>query len=173
MAKFNTENIDKFYDYNIHIETRTIYMGKGKNGIDSYLAEKVIKGLHILEYKSEEPITIIMSNSGGEVESGFAIFDAIKSCKSHTTIIVYGNAYSMAGVVLQAANKRIMTENSRIMLHYGDFHISMNSHDAYKWVDESKRIDKWMEDLFLGKMKQKHPNITKKYMARKLKAAAK
>ena len=43
-----------------------------------------------------------------------AIFDAIKICRSHVTILVYGQAESMSSIILQAADKRIMMPNSTL-----------------------------------------------------------
>jgi len=167
--KINRDDVDKLYDYDLHIPSRTLYMGSaysdmesGESGTDSVMAERVIKALHILDNsapKGDQPIHIIMNNPGGDEYDGFAIYDAIKACKNHVTITVYGKAMSMGGIILQAADKRIMSPNSRFMMHYGQFSISANAKDVYKWVDDNKRIDTLMEDIFLEKMIEKDPDM--------------
>jgi len=162
--KFKKDDIDQFMDNDIYIPTRTIYMGSvfatedGESGTDHAMAESVIKALHILDNqddhsrKGNRPINIIMNNIGGDEYHGMAIFDAIQNCKNHITIRVHGHAMSMGSIILQAADERVMTRNSRIMIHYGTFGIYDHSKISYKWTDEGKKFDIMMEDLFLDKI---------------------
>jgi ATP-dependent Clp endopeptidase proteolytic subunit ClpP len=180
MGKINRDDVDKFFDYELHIPSRTLYMGsiesdieKGESGTDPAMAERMIKGLHILDNAAasgDQPITIIMNNPGGDEYDGIAIFDAIKACKNHVTIVVYGKAMSMGGIILQAADKRVMSPNSRFMMHYGTFSMEANAKDVYAWVDENKKVDKWMEDLFLEKMMEKDKAMTIQKLKHMLKA---
>jgi len=170
MSKTLRDDTDRFFQYNIDIGSRTLYMGSSsddegdESGTDYEMAQYVIKGLHVLESQSkngDKPITIIMNNVGGNEYHGLGIYDAIICCKNHVTIKVYGHAMSMGGIILQAADERIMSPNSRFMMHYGTFSISANTKDAYKWVEDNKKIDKFMEDLFLEKIKEKKPKFTR------------
>lgn len=162
--KFKKDDVDQFMDNDIYLPTRTIYMGSSiylddvESGTDHMMAETVIKALHILDNqdvaskKGEKPISIIMNNVGGDEYHGMAIYDAIYNCKNHITIRVHGHAMSMGSIILQAADTRVMTPNSKIMIHYGTFGINDHSKISYKWTDEGKRFDKMMEDLFLDKI---------------------
>lgn len=179
MAKIYKDEIDRLFDYDIYVPTRTIVMRShlvdenGESGTDAEMAQRVIKGLHILDSSApngDKPITIIMNNPGGDEYDGLGIYDAIKACKNHVTITVYGKAMSMGGIILQAADKRIMSENSRFMMHYGQFGVSANAKDVYQWVDDNKKIDDWMEDLFLEKMQEKNPHLTKQDVQEMLKS---
>lgn len=167
--RVSKESIDRFYDYDIHPETRTLYMGSvsvqedGESGTDAHMAERCIKGLHILEASApngDKPIIIKMNNPGGDVYHGLAIFDAIKSCKNHVTIIVYGYAMSMGSIILQAADRRVMGSNARIMLHYGTDGFSGHVKTLEKVAEESRKLSAWDEKLFLEKIKQKRPEFT-------------
>lgn len=172
MAKLVKESIDRFYDYDIHTETRTIYIGSvestidsGESGTDATMAERAIKALHILDSTAptgDKPITIIMNNPGGDEYHGMAIYDAIKACKNHVTIVVFGMAMSMGSIILQAADKRVMSPNSRFMIHYGTWGINDHPKIVYKWAEEGKKLDSWMEQLYLEKIKQKNPDFTLK-----------
>jgi ATP-dependent Clp protease protease subunit len=172
MARINRDDVDKLYDYDIYIPTRTIYMGSadadiqhGESGTDAAMAERMIKALHILDSQAptgDKPITIIMNNPGGDEYHGMAIFDAIKACKNHVSVHVYGHAMSMGSIILQAADERIVTPNSRVMIHYGTWGITDHPRNVYKWAEEGKRFDNWMENIYLEKIKQKHPNYTLK-----------
>lgn len=164
--KVNRDDIDKFHDYSLHIPSRTIYMGSehvsetddfAESGVDATMAERQIKNLHILESINKEPIFIIMNNPGGDVNHGLAIYDAIKACDSHVTIKVFGRAMSMGSIILQAADERIMSPNASQMIHYGAMGVNQEAKTVYKIVAECQRIDKWMEKMYLEKMKEKNP----------------
>lgn len=170
--RYKTDDIDKFFDYDLSVPTRTIYMGSistdvdgAESGTDAGMAERMIKSLHIMENfdaaagNGEKPITIIMNNIGGDEYHGMAIFDAIQSCKNHVDIKVYGHAMSMGSIILQAADTRIMAPNSRMMIHYGTWGVHDHAPTAYKWAEEGKKFDKWMEDLYLKKIREKHPKF--------------
>lgn len=175
MAKINKESIDRFYDYDIFPETRTLYMGsvsasefEGESGTDYAMAERVIKGLHILENAAiDKPITIIMNNLGGDPVHGMGIYDAIKACKSHVTIIVYGHAMSMGSIILQAADTRIMAPNARMMIHYGGMSISGHAKIVYSAVEENKKMDTLMLDIYLERIRAIHPNYSEKKIKEK------
>ncbi len=164
--RINRDDVDKLYDYDLYIPGRVIYMGStessidsGESGVEAIMAERMIKALLLLDQK-DEPITIVMNNPGGDWYHGMAIYDAIKACQSHVTIKVYGMAMSMGGVILQAADKRIIAPNAKFMMHYG--YMGMDSTHAKifeNWAEESKKINKDMEQIFLLKMQEKDPKM--------------
>jgi ATP-dependent Clp endopeptidase proteolytic subunit ClpP len=165
--RINRDDVDKLYDYDIYIPGRTVYIGStqsdmenGESGVEAIMAERAIKALLLLDQK-DEPITIIMNNPGGDWYHGMAIYDAIKGCKSHVTIKVYGMAMSMGAVILQAADMRIMTPNSRFMIHYGTMGMDSTHAKIFEnWAEESKKLNKEMEQIFLAKMLEKNPKVT-------------
>jgi len=131
-----------------------------ESGTDGLMAEKFLKNITILESVSADPITIILNNTGGDPNHGLAIYDAIKACKAIVTIKVFRNAASMGSVILQAANKRIMSPNAVQLIHYGTLSVDGHAKTTYKIADENKRMDKWMEKMYLSKIQAKHPNYT-------------
>jgi ATP-dependent protease ClpP protease subunit len=163
--KVNRDDIDKFHDYGLYVPNRTIYMGSesydenGEGGVDGLLAERIIKNINLLDTVSSEPITIIMNNVGGDEYHGFAIYDAIKCARSHVTVIVYGHAMSMGSIILQAADWRVMAPTARQMIHYGTSDVSGHAKTAQKWHEEHIKNDKWVEELYLSKIKEKKPNF--------------
>lgn len=164
MKRVNRDDIDKFHDADIYVPQRTIYIGSvmsdidaGESGCDALMAERAIKNLFILDKLSNEPITILMNNIGGDEYHCFAIYDAIKACKSHITIIVCGHAMSAGSIILQAADERIMSPTSRQMIHYGTWGVVDHAKTTQKWAEEGKKIDSWMEKMYLEKIREKHP----------------
>lgn len=168
--RINKDDIDKFFDYELHIPTRTIWCGSvsaddgAETGTDFQMAERLIKGLWILDKSApsgEQPITILMNNLGGNEYHCFAMYDAIKACKNHVTIIGIGHVMSAGSIMFQAADERIMTPHARMMIHYGTWFVPEDHpKNVYKTADEGKKIDKIMKDMYLERIREKHPMYT-------------
>lgn len=173
--RFVKEEIDRFHDYGLYISKRTIYLGSieysaagDESGTDGAMAEQLIKNLFLLQSMGQEPITIITNNMGGDEYHGLAIFDAIRECKSEVSMIVYGHAMSMGSVILQAADRRIMAPTSRQMIHYGTSSIDAHNKTVQKWAKEGKRNDTWTEQLYLEKIREKHPKFSLRQLQKML-----
>ena len=168
--KIEKDDISYFQDYGVHIPTRTLYMG-GEEGIDANMSEKIIKGLHILDNvddKDDKPIVIIMNNPGGDLTHTMAIYDAIKTCKNYVTIKVYGEASSGGSIILQAADERILSENSEMLIHYGSSSFEGNSLDVIKFAEVLRKELDRMEKIYLEKIKQKNPKFRKSEIVKML-----
>lgn len=162
MDRLIRDDISRFFDYDINIPAKTIYMG---GDVDEIMANKMLKGLQILDAKARtKKLTILMNSPGGDEYHGLAIFDAIKNCKSPTVTKVYGHAMSMGSWILQASDKRYMTANSTMLLHYGTLNYEGHTKDFQRWAEESKRLDALMEDTYLERIKEKHPRYTREQL---------
>jgi len=160
------DDLDRFHDYNIYLPTRTIYMGSefydpndGESGTDGAMAARAIKNLHMLDNLADAPITIVMNNLGGDEYACFAIIDAIKQCRSHITVVAMGHAMSAGSLILQAADKRVMGPLAVQMIHYGSWSCSDHSKTFQRWAKEGRRIDDWMENYYLERIREKHPKF--------------
>jgi ATP-dependent protease ClpP protease subunit len=154
-----------YHNHDLSLPTRTIYMGGGvfedgsESGVDAAMAESVIKNLDILANLSQDDITIIENNVGGDEYHGAAIYDAIVTCPCPVTIKVRGHAMSMGSIILQAAGRRVMGPTATQMLHYGTWGVNHHSKTAWKIALEGKRWDEWMEELYLHRIRQRHPDF--------------
>jgi ATP-dependent Clp protease protease subunit len=173
MAKVNRDHIDKFFDYGLDLDSRTLYIGSvgydendEGTGVDFKMAERVIKGLHLLEVSApagDKPIYIKMENVGGSVTSGMGIYDAIKNCKNHVTITVYGEACSMGCIILQAADKRILSKHAVTMFHRGYSSYPTNHPEINRrWVEFDEKYKLLLEKILLDKIREKHPDFREK-----------
>jgi ATP-dependent protease ClpP protease subunit len=178
MAKKQRDNdfIWNWFDHNLDLDTRTIYMGSiskdwddYETGVDNFMAEYFIKGMHLLETKNQgEEINIIMNNPGGDWYHGMAIFDAIKNSTCYCNIKVYGHAMSMGSIILQAADNRVMMPNSRFMIHYGYNGSSGHTKIFERWADEGKRLNYQMENIYLDSVLDKEEKEGSGYIAKVL-----
>ncbi|HIK13752.1 MAG TPA: ATP-dependent Clp protease proteolytic subunit [Leptolyngbyaceae cyanobacterium M33_DOE_097] len=87
--------------------------------IEPGLAETVIAQLLYLDAQSAADIYLYINSSGGEIPSGLAIFDTMRSLKSEIVTVGIGEASSMASILLAAGTKgkRMALPHARIMIH--------------------------------------------------------
>lgn len=166
MAKVNKDVIEHLHDHDIHDKLRLITLfskdkdtADSESGVDHMLAERLIKNLTILESINKEPITIILNTPGGDWYHGMAIYDAIAACKAHVTVKGIGQVMSMGSVIMQAADSRVLYPNAKMMIHYGDNALSGHSKIVKKWAEDDQKNNAKMEEIFLEKIKQKHPDF--------------
>ena len=173
----NGDDDEIFFEYGVHLPTRTLYLGSAvydddgsEGGVDFSMAEKAIKGLHLLEVAAptgDKPIIILMNNPGGDVDHGMAIYDSIAACKNHVTIKVRGNAMSMGGYILQAANKRIMSPNSNFMFHIGYDGYGRNHPKVIRqWIKFNEAEGKKLDKILLDKINAKRDKDNKAHMSK-------
>ena len=162
----SAQDFGLWFDVNVDLPTRTIYLGSVgstaddyETGVDHHMAALFIKAMHTLESDNKKPIQILMNNPGGDWYHGMAIYDAIACSPCKVKITVYGQAMSMGSIILQAADIREMMPNSRLMIHYGQDGQTGHAKTVERWADESKRIARRMEDLYLDKIMKKAETV--------------
>ena len=87
--------------------------------IDDILANTVVAELLYLDSLSHDDISIYINSPGGNVTSGFAIYDTMNFIKSDVSTICLGIAASMAAFLLSSGKegKRYALPNSEVMIH--------------------------------------------------------
>ncbi len=109
--------ISEFFGEKKLLDHRSIFIFEG---IDANVAKRVIGGLMTLEQADPgKPITIYQNSPGGEVNSGFAIYDTIRFISSEVTIVNTGLCASIATIINIAAKKenRLSMPNARFLIH--------------------------------------------------------
>ena len=126
------EWLDAIHDQDIDYRNREIYLGghtgyidsdqeNGEPGVEWAMTNRFIKNLRVLVRQDNEhlPIFIHLNTCGGDWHQGMAIYDAIKACQEHVTIINYSQARSMSSLILLAGDFRVMHKHSQFMFHWG------------------------------------------------------
>ena len=85
--------------------------------INEATANIVISELLYLDSLSHNEISLYINSPGGEVSSGFAIFDTMHFIKSNVRTIVVGMAASMAAFLLASGDIRSALPNAEVMIH--------------------------------------------------------
>ena len=99
------------------LKSRTVIISQQ---VDAKLSAKVLSQLVLLEQEGPElPITVFINSPGGEIFSGFAIFDMLKFITCPVTTIVTGFAASMGSILSLAADegRRFAMPQAKIMIH--------------------------------------------------------
>jgi ATP-dependent protease ClpP protease subunit len=133
--------------------------------INTETYSKLIKNLTILD-KQSSPITIHLSSDGGDLIHAFAIYDIIKKCNSPVTICGYGNIFSCATIIMQAADTRQGTANSYFMLHSG--YTGLNENMTHEQMVSSSRFEKRLMDKML-EIYEEVTSFSRSSLLRKLK----
>lgn len=99
------------------LESRTILIAKQ---VDKPLMEKVTAQLLVMSHDdSSKPITVYVNSPGGDADSGFAIYDAMKFVKAPVHTICAGLSASAAVIIYLGGEKghRYCLPNSRFLIH--------------------------------------------------------
>ena len=99
------------------LQTRTIIISQQVN---SELTQKVLGQILLLEQEDPEaPITVFINSPGGEMFSGYAVFDTLRFVSCPVTTIVTGFAASMGSILSLAADKgrRFAMPQAKILIH--------------------------------------------------------
>lgn len=150
--------VSHFHEYDIYYPRRSINIF---GAIDHDMFVSVFKNLHALD-NTQGTINIFINSEGGCFTSGRAIFDSINGCKNYVRAMVYGEASSMASVILQAADERIMAPGSYIMIHDGEEYLGGHPENIKRWDNFYKIQREWFYRVYLEKIKIVKPRFTKK-----------
>jgi len=114
------------------------------------------------------PIEIQLTSPGGSIIEGLALFDFLRelSRAGHTiTTSAYGFAASMAGILLQAGDIRVMARESWLMIHEpkaGVIGSLGQMNDRIEWM---KRINERVIDIFYDRSRDGAKKLTRKAIA--------
>jgi len=112
-AKQVQENMGQ---YDKLLKTRSLLL---TGEINKEMADRLIKDLLVLEAESQDSVKLYINSPGGDVDSGFAIYDMIRFVSCPVTIIGMGLVASAAALVLLAVplERRIGLPNSSYLIH--------------------------------------------------------
>ena len=114
--------------------------------VDSLTVGRCLNELSLWHRDDPEcDMTITMRSPGGDVVAGMHLFDELDAYSlrgegSHkVTMIVRGYAASMAGILLQAADERVIGRNASLLIHPVSSWAEGGLHelkDKVKWLDQ-------------------------------------
>ena len=120
----------------------------------------------LLVWSRNEPncdVEIIFSSPGGSVIDGLVLFDFIGEMRQHghkVTTSTYGMAASMAGILLQAGDHRIMHREAWLLIHEISFGTGGTMGAVEDTVEWLKRIQDRVLNIFAERCKIAKANGT-------------
>lgn len=99
-------------------------------------------------------IEIVFNSPGGSVVSGMALWDFIQVVRERghrVTTSTIGYAASMAGILLQAGDKRVMGRESWLLIHEASFGAGGKIGDVEDTVAWVKRVCDRIVDIFVAR----------------------
>jgi len=128
--------------------------GLEEPGVEFGMANQFIRNLRILSITSDEPILIHLKSCGGDWVEGLAMYQAIKACPNHVTILNYASARSMSSIIFSAGDHRAMLPYSTFMIHTGtNCLIGTGTQVKTEW-EEMKKADKIMFDIYTERLRE-------------------
>ncbi len=118
MVVEQTSRGERAFDiYSRLLNERIIFLG---TPVDDQIANLIVAQL--LHLESEDPdkdINLYINSPGGDVASGFAVYDTMQYIKPDVQTICMGQAASAAAVLLACGTpgKRLALPNARILIH--------------------------------------------------------
>ena len=118
--EYNAMGLEQLSSYQSEaklLEQRTIFVSEG---INSSVAKNVVNHLLALAAQdSEKPIYMYINSPGGEVNSGFAIYDTMRFIKPEVRVVATGLCASIATIILLGAPKewRVGMPNTKFLIH--------------------------------------------------------
>ena len=147
--------------YSRLLKERIIFLG---TPIDDAVANLVMA--QMLHLESEDPdkdINLYINSPGGDVASGFAVYDTMQYIKPDVSTICMGQAASFAAFLLLAGGKgkRFMLPHSRVLLHQPHGGAQGQAVDIEIQAKEILRYRKLLDELIAEHTGQPVEKITK------------
>jgi ATP-dependent protease ClpP protease subunit len=142
------------HSHDINYHTREIYVHSHfdyldeEPGVDFRMATAFLKNMHILDSRGSDSILVHMHTVGGEWNDGMAMFWAIRHAQSPVTLLAHSHASSMSGIILQAADKRVLVPDCDFMIHHGSIAVADDSIAVKSAVETNNRLCKRMLQIF-------------------------
>ena len=149
--------VELFLERGLHIPTRTIYLGDselpdGSAEIGHRTSADLLRGLHVLSHISAElPVTIYLNSGGGDLYHALAIYDAIRRCQFPVFIVGTGHVMSAATLILQAADRRLLTPTCHVMVHDGETGYTGHPRDFERWARHGQQMRQLMYKILAEK----------------------
>ena len=126
--------------------------------VSQFSVHELVK--HILQINREDaeippserkPILLYIASRGGEVDSGYALIDAIETSRTPVYTINLGFEYSMAFLIGLAGHKRFAFPNSRFLMHDGSTFIYDSGAKAQDQMEFNKKGEARIRQYVLAK----------------------
>lgn len=122
--------------------------------VKSKNVEQIIEDTRIFQaIYPGEPIILEITSRGGHCEEGFALFDHLRTLESPVVTKISGFAGSMAGVLSQAGDERVIGRHSRLHIHRAATWVIGKAPDLQDIVTDLVLVDNAMAEIYAERSK--------------------
>lgn len=157
MPRAKKTDLSGWLDKGVDLEGRRICL---IGEVSEETVSPLIKALIVMG-EGSDPIHFYLHTEGGDVDAGFALFDAIKRCECEVLGHVLNAAYSMGAILLQACDRRSIAPLGALMVHIGEEGQEGHPTTVRSWIRHYDRLSDRMVDILSEKMQEKNPFRTR------------
>lgn len=134
-------------EYGIDLKGRRIFL-HGDVGEDTIGV--AIRGMYLLAEENKEPIEVIVSSYGGNLDESFALHDVTRTIKVPVITCALGKCQSAAPLLVACGQKgeRYASENTSFMLHDAQLEFGDGDADYPANIMASARVTAAMMDTY-------------------------
>ena len=165
--QLDADILKEIHEYGVDLDNDVVYLdgvGDEDDGeVTAQAARKFVKNLRTLVGAGAERVTVVINSPGGSIQHGMAIYDAIRLSPVPVTGLVYGEASSMASVILQACTKRVAAPHACIMYHAGT-HDTFETpfHEAPSAFGYERLLGKQIDDIMWRAALARQPDLDRR-----------
>ena len=155
-------DLSELHDNHINVSSNEIYF---YCDINNKTACSLLKNINFLISNNlNKTIKVFLQSDGGCLYSSLGLYDYISSLsQTNIEIIVMGNAFSGAALLLQSADKRVCMPSSKIMIHEGHAFVPEdNLNNIKEFISAYENEVALMVEIFAAKTGQKTSVLKKK-----------
>lgn len=108
-------------------------------------------------------IDVRINSNGGDVFSGIAIYEALRTCKADVTIYVDGVAASIAGIIAMCGKPLYMSPYARLMIHSVSGGGYGNATELRELAALMENLESDLAKMIAGRCGMKPEDITARY----------
>lgn len=158
------------WENDVDITSRSIYIGRASSSasgeeIGPDALARLLQALIVLERKSTAPVTIYLNTEGGCLWNALAMCDIISDSALSVTIVGIGRVWSSGSIIMQAADYRVMSPNTTMLLHGGELSLSGHPLQGKAWVEAERRATHTVAGMY-AERSSKDANYFKRVMNR-------
>lgn len=91
--------------------------------VEAEIIAKLMTALIQMNAESDAPIILFINSQGGSTYDSLAFYDALMVSRAPVTIVGLGSVMSAATVIFQASKRRLISKNTRFMVHDGSWDV--------------------------------------------------
>ena len=112
-------------------------------------ADEFARQMLVLDAESSDPIYVYINSPGGDVDSGFAIYDMIRFVKSPVTLVGMGLVASAAALIFLSVplERRVAFPNSTYLIHQPLSQLKGVAIDVAIYADKIEALRHKLDDV--------------------------